>query len=122
MCSLIYVLLFIGIMGSKRSLLQRQLDEESSEDDDELEIVAAAAIVNNFVNAKKKHSGSVKGRRFLRRDREGGHERMFQDYLAVNPTYGPEIFRRRLIHFGLICCMCLKVNGSDKLFFHFFQI
>ena len=42
-------------MGSKRSLLQRQLDEESSEDDDELEIVAAAAIVNNFVNAKKKH-------------------------------------------------------------------
>ena len=89
-------------MASKRTLLQRQLDDSSSDDDDELEIVAAAAIVNNFVNVKKKHGGSVKGRRFLRRDREGGHERMFQDYLAVNPTCGPEIFRRRfmLIHFG----------------------
>jgi len=89
-------------MASKRTLLQRQLDDSSSDDDDELEIVAAVAIVNNFVNAKKKHGGSVKGRRFLRRDREGGHKRMFQDYLAVNPTYSPEIFRRRwmLIHFG----------------------
>jgi len=89
-------------MASKRTLLQRQLDEESSDDDDDLEIVAATAIVNNFVKAKKKHDGSVKGRRFLHHDREGGHQSMFQDYLAVNPTYGPEIFCRRwmLIHFG----------------------
>jgi hypothetical protein len=87
------------------------LDEESSDDDDHFEIVAAAAIVNTFANAKKKHGGSVRGRKFLRRDREGGHERMFQDYLAVNPTYGPEIFRRRwmFFHFGLICCTLLKL-------------
>jgi hypothetical protein len=87
------------------------LDEESSDDDDHFEIVAAAAIVNTFANAKKKHGASVRGRRFLHRDREGEHEMMFQDYLAVNPTYGPEIFRRRwmFFHFGLICCTWLKL-------------
>lgn len=67
-------------MPRKRSFLRRQLDEESSDDDDHFEIVAAAAIVNTFANAKKKHGGSVRGRRFLRRDREGGHERMFQEF------------------------------------------
>ncbi|XP_021320814.1 uncharacterized protein LOC110437041 [Sorghum bicolor] len=35
------------------------------------------------------------GHKVVYRDRVGGHERMFQDYLADNPTYGPELFRRR---------------------------
>jgi hypothetical protein len=39
----------------------------------------------------------VKGHKYLYRDRQGGHDRMFQDYLAENPTYGPEIFRRRFL-------------------------
>lgn len=57
-------------------------------------ILGTAAIVDTFAN-EKKHGGSVLGRRMIYRDRKGGHERMFQDYLAVNPTYGPELFRRR---------------------------
>lgn len=81
-------------MPRKRSFSRRQLDESSSDDDDQV-IVSAAQIVNTYSNAKRSHGGSVVGHRVIYRDREGGHDRMFQDYLADNPTYGPEIFRRR---------------------------
>ncbi|XP_066338609.1 protein ALP1-like [Miscanthus floridulus] len=81
-------------MPRKRSRARRQLDDSSSDDDDSL-ILSAARIVQTFSNDKGRHGGSVEGHRVLYRDREGGHDRMFRDYLADNPTYGPEIFRRR---------------------------
>jgi hypothetical protein len=62
-------------------------------------MLAAAVIVDSFANAENKHGGSVQGHRVLHRDREGGHERLFQDYMAENPTYTPEMFRRRLISY-----------------------
>ena len=83
-----------GIMPTKRSCSRRQLDEESSDD---FLILSAARIVQTLSDDKGPHGGSVKGRRYLRRDREGGHDRMYQDYLVDNPTYGPELFRRRLL-------------------------
>jgi hypothetical protein len=45
------------------------------------------------------------------RDREGGHKRMFQDYLADDPTYAPHLFHRRLvfIHLWLVHSMCLII-------------
>jgi hypothetical protein len=69
----------------------------------------------------KKHGGSVLGHRVLYRDREGDHKRMYQDYLAVNPTYNLEIFHRRLVffHFGLTCCLCLNFIEVVKLYFCF---
>jgi len=106
-----------GIMSRKRSLLRTQLDDSSSDDEDCL-ILGTAAIVDTFAN-EKKHGGSVLGRRMIYRDRKGGHERMFQDYLAVNPTYGPELFRRRLVffHSGLTCYLCLNITGVCKIYF-----
>jgi len=82
-------------MPRKRSRAQRQLDESSSDDDATL-ISSLAQIVETASNEKGPHGGSVMGHRVLYRDREGGHKRMFQDYLAENPTYTPEQFRRRL--------------------------
>jgi hypothetical protein len=81
-------------MPRKRSRARRQLDEESSDDDDSL-ILAVARIVQTFSDDKGPHGGSVKGRRYLCRGREGGHDWMYRDYLAENPTYNPKIFRRR---------------------------
>ena len=97
-------------MPWKRSFVQRELDDSSSDDDDYV-IFSAARIVHTFSNAERRHGGSVLGHRVIYRDREGVHNRMFQDYLAINPTYGPEIFRRRLLffHFGLVCSMCLII-------------
>ena len=94
-------------MPLKRSLVQKELDDSPSDDDDYV-IFSAAKIVHTYSNAKRSHGGSVLGHRVLYRDRKGDHERMFQDYLVVNPTYTPEIFRRRLLffHFGLVCIIC----------------
>ena len=83
-------------MHRKRSRSQRQLEESSSDDDATL-ISSLAQIVDSASNEKGPHGGSVMGHKVVYRDREGGHERMFQDYLADNPTYGPELFRRRLL-------------------------
>jgi len=81
-------------MSRKRSLSLRMLDD-SAADDDDFDMLVAAVIVDSFANDEKKHGGCVEGHRVLHRDREAGHERLFQDYMAENPTYGPEIFRRR---------------------------
>jgi hypothetical protein len=48
---------------------------------------------------EKKQGGSVPGRIYKYRNREERHARLYQDYLAENPTYGPTDFRRRLILF-----------------------
>jgi len=103
-------------MSRKRSLSRRQLDDSSSDDDD-FDTLAAAVIIDTIANHKKKLGGSVKGHRMLYRDREGGYERMLQDYLAVNPTYGPEIFRRRLMFFDFIlsCCLCSYIIAVVRL-------
>jgi len=83
-------------MPKKRSRARRQLEDSSSDDDDSV-ILSTAQIVQSYSNIKGRHGGSVKGHKYLYRDRQGGHDRMFQDYLAENPTYGPEIFRRRFL-------------------------
>jgi hypothetical protein len=76
------------------------LDDESSDDDD-LFMIAAAQIVHKFSSKKQRHGGSVLGHAVIYRDREGGHQRMYQDYLADNPTYGPDLFHRRLLFFHI---------------------
>ena len=74
-------------MAARKSLLQTELNSSSSDDDDDYFILSAARIVQSFSNEKGKHGGSVHG-----------HKRMFQDYLADDPTYPPHIFRRRFVH------------------------
>ena len=83
-----------SIMRAFKSRARRQLDDESSDDDDSF-IFTAARIVRTFSNRKRRRGGSVPGHVVIHRDREGGHRRMFQDYLAGNPTYGPDLFRQR---------------------------
>ena len=83
-------------MSRHPSLFQSLLDESSSDDDDEL-ILSAVEIVQSHLQPTRKHGGSVPGHAVLYRDREGGHMRMFQDYLADDPTYGPTLFQRRFV-------------------------
>jgi hypothetical protein len=90
-------------------------------DDDDSLISSVAEIIKTFLNEKRKHGGSIPGHIVIYRDREGGHDRMFKDYLAENPTYGPKIFRRRFLffHFELICCMFINIIVVVKLWFCF---
>ncbi|XP_021317689.1 uncharacterized protein LOC8155651 [Sorghum bicolor] len=82
------------LMRASRSRVRKQLDDDSSDDDDFF-IFTAARIVHMFSKKKRRPGGSVPGHVVIYRDREGGHRRMYQDYLADNPTYGPDLFHRR---------------------------
>jgi hypothetical protein len=79
-------------MSQSQLLLSRVLDESSSDDDDEF-IIGAAQIIQSV--SRRKPGGSVHGRVYIYRDKEAGHTRLFQDYFAEHPTYGPCVFRRR---------------------------
>jgi hypothetical protein len=59
--------------------------------------MSAVAIVETYSNKKGRHDDSVPNHKVIYQDREGGHQRMFQDYLADEPTYGPNLFRRRFM-------------------------
>ena len=88
-------------MAFAKSLLQRESEDSSSDDGDDYLIMSAAAIVETYLNQKGRHGGSVLWHKVIYRDREGGHQRMFQDYLADDPTYGPDLFRRRFVRIHL---------------------
>jgi len=108
-------------MRAARSRLRRQFDDDSSDDDDYF-IFTAAWIVQRFSNKKGRHGGSVTGHVVIHRDREGGHWRMYQDYLTDNLTYGPDLFRWRLLffHLKLIHSICLICRQCVEIFFPFF--
>jgi len=57
--------------------------------------VVHAVIDDDEVDEEPKHCGSVHGHRVLQRDRQVGHQRLYQDYFADDPTYAPNYFRRR---------------------------
>jgi hypothetical protein len=84
-------------MSSRQTFFQKYLDEENSQDDDDFYALTFAHVVNSLSNDERRHVGSVPGHAVIHRDRKGGHDRMYKDYLAENPTYGPELFRRRLV-------------------------
>lgn len=76
------------------------LRQQILEDDEEDELNAAAMLVGMEFEPgpipRGIHGGSRPGRGAnLAREREEGHRRMFADYFAENPIYGPEVFRRR---------------------------
>lgn len=83
-------------MPRKRSRSRRQFEDESSSDDDHVLLSSVAHIVSPVCNDdERRPGGSVPGHRVIYRDRKGGHDRMYQDYLAENSTYCDDIFRRR---------------------------
>ena len=70
------------------------------EDDDDLDAEEDALLKGwgneiDRSNNVRTRGGSVLGRRIVPRLREEGNERLFRDYFAENPVYGPRFFRRR---------------------------
>ena len=84
---------------SRRSLsMQLVLDSSSDDDDDEFFVSVTHMAMNaDESDNETKHRGSTKGHRVLQRDRQAGHQRLYQDYFSENPTYGHNLFRRRYV-------------------------
>lgn len=62
--------------------------------DDDLEM-AAVLIAEMDSNKRHKYGGSVPGRVVVRRNKQQGHEKLFDDYFADDPVFGPVTFRRQ---------------------------
>ncbi|XP_048593374.1 uncharacterized protein LOC125576899 [Brassica napus] len=53
-------------------------------------------VVDNYINAIVDGQANKPRRRaYIDRDREVGHNQLWNDYFTENPTYPPELFRRR---------------------------
>ncbi|XP_039841321.1 uncharacterized protein LOC120701268 [Panicum virgatum] len=75
------------------SLLLRLLEDDSSSDEDY--DVAAIMLADLAKNEQPKHGGSVQGHEVVRRNKQKGDAKLFDDYFAEEPVFGPVTFRRR---------------------------
>lgn len=71
---------------NRHPLLQQEIDSSSSDDDDQF-LLAVSQILHEYVN-KPKH-GSIPDHQVVRRKRELGHCRLYEDYFSDDPTYIP---------------------------------
>ncbi|XP_057745254.1 uncharacterized protein LOC130963124 [Arachis stenosperma] len=73
-----------ALYGKRRrqdnTLIDNWIDEYLLEDSEEEDIDRSPILIT---------------RRWINRDREAGHDRLFQDYFADEPVYNADIFRRR---------------------------
>ena len=86
-------------MSNRVSLFQQLLDESSSNDDDEINFVGNQ-ILHRYSRPARKNGGSVPGHLVKYRDREGGHLKMYQDYLVKDSTFSYLSSFRAYIHHG----------------------
>jgi hypothetical protein len=78
---------------------QFSYSSSSTSSDDESERNHQVALtVNNrmlLISMAVQDSQQVFQRRYIRREREDGHNRLWRDYFADNPIFGDDLFRRR---------------------------
>ncbi|XP_033144151.1 putative nuclease HARBI1 [Brassica rapa] len=72
------------------------MSSSSSDEVDEALEEMVDQVVDNFIDSViHAHPNKHKRRAYIERDREQGHNRLWNDYFKENPTYPPEMFRRR---------------------------
>ena len=73
-----------------------QEEEEDEENHRSVAIVKLLAQMEREDNAGSSQAGgSVVGRQTVERERQAGDDRLFRDYFADAPVYGPRYFRWR---------------------------
>ena len=89
---------------SRRSLSMQLVMDSSLDDDDDDFLLSVTHVAMNADESddETRHRGSVLGHRVLRRDRQAGHHRLYQDYFSDDPTYGHSYFRRRYVNNRII--------------------
>nr|XP_034601183.1 uncharacterized protein LOC117861747 [Setaria viridis] len=105
-------------MSRPPSLLEQVLQSSSSDEEDEF-FVSTVHIVHSHYQSDSapKHGGSVVGHKVIDREREEGYWRLYQDYFADEPTYGPTFFRRRFrMHRHLYLRIMHAVEDHDDYF------
>ena len=99
-------------------------EESSSSDDDVYNELIWEYIINEDDETHSLLFPVVKRRRIylykrpnIYRDFRGGHQRIYNDYFAVNPTYNSVYFRRRFrMSKRLFIRICRKITETDNFF------
>ena len=74
-------------------------------------------FIENYVSLINSRSNRQRSRRFIERNREEGHNRLFNDYFAPNAVYPPNVFRRRFrMHRDLFLRIIEAVSANDPYF------
>jgi len=84
-------------MSRHSSLFMQELESSSSDDDHQF-FIDVKQIILGQVTAPK-HGGSISGHKVVRRKREAGHWRLYEDYFLDDATYGPKFFRWSFVFF-----------------------
>ena len=69
------------------------MSSSSSDEVDEAIEEMVDQVVDNYIDSVV--NVQAKRRAYIERDREQGHNQLWNDYFIENPTYPPEMFRRR---------------------------
>ncbi|XP_028109553.1 uncharacterized protein LOC114308211 [Camellia sinensis] len=79
-------------------------DSDFSESDNDLEMLKAVTMDEELLDSEMGSSsrhGSVRGHKVIHRDHIQDHERLFLNYFAESLIYPPELFRRRMLAYGV---------------------
>uniref|UniRef100_A0A0D2ZY00 Uncharacterized protein n=1 Tax=Brassica oleracea var. oleracea TaxID=109376 RepID=A0A0D2ZY00_BRAOL len=72
------------------------MSSSSSDEVDEALEVMVDQVVDNFIDSViHPHPNKPTRRAYFERYRKQGHNQLWNDYFKENPTYPPEMFRRR---------------------------
>ena len=72
------------------------MSSSSSDEVDEALEEMVDQVVDNFIDSViDAHPNKQKRRAYIERHREQGHNQLWNDYFQENPTYPPQMFRRR---------------------------
>lgn len=72
------------------------MSSSSSDEVDEALDEMVDEVVDNFIDTiVDRQTNNQKRRSYIERDRERGHNQLWQDYFSDNPIFPPEMFRRR---------------------------
>ena len=72
------------------------MSSSSSDEVDEAIEEMVDQVVDNYIDSiVEVQANKPKRRVYIDRDREQGHNQLWNDYFKENPTYPPEMFRRR---------------------------
>src|SRR6184192_4095838 len=67
----------------------------ADDDEEEFQQLTIQTLLCTIPAIPANRQGSMPGHMYINRGRQAGHDRLYQDYFAENPTYPPKIFRRR---------------------------
>ena len=106
---------------ARRSFVSRYVvDMHMNDEDDEHEELLLLKLEEERLSntsSRGAHGGSIMGHKMVHRDLIGGHERLYHDYFANPPKYGPRLFRRR---FRMNQALFLRIHDAIVAHDHYF--